>query len=109
MAKTPMTLHTISAVKVQPYQSMFGPSPGRGPSYPQTRRCVAGWYVTSGKLMNWIKQLANAPDAENVMAKVLNLADDANDAFQAVADVALAVVIDVSAEVVFMIRILGCC
>jgi hypothetical protein len=109
MARTPRTLHTISAVNVQPYQSMFGPSPGRGPSYPQTRRCVAGWYVTSGKLKNWIKQYANAPDAENVMAKVLNLADDANDAFEAVADVALAVVPVVSAEVAFMIRIPGCC
>jgi hypothetical protein len=60
-------------------------------------------------LKNWIRQYANAPDAENVMAKVLNLADDANDAFEAVADVALAVVPVVSAEVAFMIRIPGCC
>jgi hypothetical protein len=59
--------------------------------------------------MNWIKQYPNAPDAENVMAKVLNLADDANDDFEGVADVALAVAAVVSAEVVFMIRIPGCC
>jgi hypothetical protein len=59
--------------------------------------------------MNWIKQYANAPDAENVMARVLTLADDANDAFEGAADVALGVVAVVSAEVVFMIRIPGYC
>jgi hypothetical protein len=108
------TIPTASAartvVAVHPYQSMFGPSPGRGPSYPHTRRFVAGWKVTSGQLKNWITQYASGPKVENVIAKVLNLADAATDEVDGVALVVVVVVAAVDVAVgVFMIRTLGHC
>jgi hypothetical protein len=56
MATMPTAAAMRMVVAVHPYQSMFGPSPGRGPSYPHTRRLVAGWKVNKGQLKNWHTQ-----------------------------------------------------
>jgi hypothetical protein len=70
----PIAAQRTIAVAVHPYQSMFGPSPDRGPLYPQTRRLVAGWNVNKGQLKNWTMQSA-APDVENATANASNFAE----------------------------------
>jgi hypothetical protein len=58
---------------------MFGPSPLLAASNPQAKRLVAGWNVNSGQLKKRQIKYVNEPTTANVMAKVPNLVDDAND------------------------------
>jgi hypothetical protein len=98
-ATMPRMVATIRTVPVQPYQYMAGPSPFLGASHPQAMRLVAGWKVNSGRFHQTQLRYVSMPAMLNVIAKLLNLDDFANE----VGRVAAAV-LAVAVALVFMIR-----